>query len=73
MEKNGHVGLAGHGLGQHGLAGARRAHQQDALGHGGADVLVLAGIVEVVHDLRQVLLGLVLPGHVGEFDAARRI
>ena len=25
--------------------------------------------MEVVHDLRQVLLGLVLTGHIGEFDA----
>ena len=32
-------------------------------------MLVFAGVVEVVHDLRQVLLGLVLPSHVGEFDA----
>ncbi len=40
--EEGHVGFAGHGLGQHGLAGARRADQQDALGHGGTDLLVLA-------------------------------
>ena len=35
--EEGHVGFTGHRLGQHGLAGARRAHQQNALGHGGAD------------------------------------
>ena len=40
-----HVGLAGHSLGQHGLAGARRADQQHALGHGRADLLILGGIV----------------------------
>ena len=67
--EEGDVGLAGHGLGQHGLAGARRAHQQDALGHGGADLPVLSGVVEVVDHLLEALLGLILSGHVGELDA----
>ena len=67
--EEGHVGLAGHSLGQHGLARARRAHQQHALRHGRADLLIFAGIVEVVDDLRQVLLGLVLAGHIGKLDA----
>ena len=67
--EEGHVGFTGHGLGQHGLAGARRADEQDALGHLGADVLVLAGVVQVVNDLLQVLLGLVLTGHIREVDA----
>ena len=62
--KKRHVRLAGHGLGQHGLAGAGRADEQDALGHLRADVAVAAGIVQVLDDLRQVLLGLVLAGHV---------
>ena len=67
--EEGHLGLACHGLGQHGLAGARRTHQQDALGHGGADLLILTGVVEIVDDLLQVLLGLVLTGHIREVDA----
>ena len=64
-----HVGFTSHSLGQHGLAGARRAHQQDALGHGGTDLLVLLGVMEVVDDLLQVLLGLVLSGHICKADA----
>ena len=67
--EEGHLGLACHGLGQHGLAGSRRAHQQDALGHGCADLLILTGVMEIVHDLLQVLLGLILAGHVGKVDA----
>ena len=67
--KEGDVGLAGHGLGQQRLAGARRAHQQHALGHLRADGLVLLGIVEEVHNLHQVLLCLLLASHVGELDA----
>ena len=43
--EEGHVGFTGHGLGQHGLAGARRADEQDALGHLGTDVLVFAGVM----------------------------
>ena len=67
--KEGHVGLTCHGLGQHGLAGARRAYQQDAFGHRGTDFLILLGVVEVVDDLLQVLLGLVLSGHICKADA----
>ena len=67
--EEGHVGLAGHRLGQQGLAGARRAHQQGALGQLGADGAVLLRVVEEVHDLAQEFLGLVLPGHVGKADA----
>ena len=48
--EEGHVGLTGHSLGQHGLAGARRAHQQDALGHLGTNALILAGVVQIVDD-----------------------
>ena len=67
--EEGHVGLAGHSLGQQGLAGARRAHQQRALGQLGADLGVLSGIVQEVDDLRQGFLGLVLAGYVGKGDA----
>ena len=62
--EEGHVGFTGHGLGQHSLAGTRRANQQDALGHGSTDLLILTGVMEIIDDLRQILLGLVLTGHV---------
>ena len=67
--EEGHARLASHRLGQQGLAGARRAHQQGALGQLGADLRVLLGIVEDVDDLLQGLLGLVLAGHIPEGDA----
>ena len=63
------VGFAGDRLGQHGLAGSGRADQQDALGHGGTDLPVFAGIVQVVYDLLQVFLGLVFAGYIGKADA----
>ena len=69
MEKKGTLCLPGHGLGQQGFAGARRAHQQHALGQLGADGGVLLRLVEEVHHLHQGLLGLVLAGHVGKGDA----
>ena len=62
--EEGHVGFTGHGLSKHGLAGTRRANQQDALGHGSTDLLILTGVMEIIDDLRQILLGLVLTGHV---------
>ena len=61
-----HAGLAGHGLGEHGLARAGRAHQQDALGDPGAQQAVLLGVLEEIDDLDQLRLGLVDAGHVGE-------
>ena len=67
--EEGDIGLARHGLGQQGLAGAGRAHQQRALGQLGADGGVFAGVVEEVDDLLQTLLGLVLTGHIPEGDA----
>ena len=63
------VRLTGDGLCQHGLAGARRAYQQHALGHGSADLPVLVRIVEIVHDLLQAFLRLVHALHVVKFDA----
>ena len=59
-----HPGLPGHSLGQQGLAGARRAHQQHALGDAGPQVQVLLGLLEEADDLRQLLLLLVGAGHV---------
>ena len=54
--EEGHLGLAGHGLGQQGLAGAGGAHQQRALGQLSADGGVFAGIVQEIDDLLQILL-----------------
>ena len=65
MEKKGTLASPATALASMVLPVPGRAHQQDALGHGGADLLVLAGVVEIVHDLLQVLLGLVLSGHIG--------
>ena len=61
-------GLPGHGLGQQGLAGARRAHQQHALGDPGPQFQILFGLFEEAHDFPQLLLLLVGPGHIGEAD-----
>ena len=66
-----HIGFTGHGLGQHGLAGSGRAHQQNALGHGGADFLIFAGIMQIFYDLLQVFLGFLFSGHVRETDSLR--
>ena len=46
-----HVGFASHSLCQHGLAGTRRADEQDALGHRGTDLFVFLGVVQIIDDL----------------------
>ena len=46
-----HAGLAGHGPGDEGLAGARRADQQDALGDAGADLGEALRVLQEVDDL----------------------
>ena len=63
-----HPGLAGHRLGDEGLTGARRAHQQHALGDAGAQGGELLGVPEELHNLTQLLLLLVRPGHVVKGD-----
>ena len=63
-----HARLTGHGLGQQSLAGARRAHQQHALGDACAQIVVLLRIAQEVHDLLQLLLFLLCAGHVAEGD-----
>src|SRR5919201_567450 len=65
-EEEGDVGLAGHGPGQQRLAAAGRAQQQDALGDAPSQTLVLLWVLEEVHDLAQLLDGLVEAGHVAE-------
>ena len=59
-----HMRFARDRLGQQGLAGARRADEQRALGQLGADARVFARVVQEVHDLGQGFLGLVLTGDV---------
>ena len=54
-----HVGLAGHGPRQQRLAGARRAHQQHALGDPAAELLELLRLLQELDDLLQLFLGLV--------------
>ena len=61
-----HVGLAGDGAGEQGLAGSRRAHQQHALGDAAAELLELLGLLEELDDLLQLLLGLLDAGDVLE-------
>ena len=63
-----HAGLPCHGLGQQGLAGAGRAHQQHALGNPGPQRQVLLGVLQELHDLPELLLLLIGAGHVVESD-----
>ncbi len=63
-----HAGLAGHGPGQQRLAGARRAHQQDALGHAAAEALELFRVLQELDDFLQIVLDAFQAGHVGERD-----
>ena len=67
--EEGHARLAGDGARQQGLAGARRADQQGALGNLAAQALELARIFQEVDDFGQLVLGFVDPGHVLEGDA----
>ena len=66
--QEGGVRLAGHGLGQQRLAGARRAHQQHALGNMRAQLGIALGIAQKLDDLLQLLLLLIGTGHVLERD-----
>ena len=67
-----HAGLAGHGPGEQGLAGARRAVEQHALGDAGADGLEAGGVLQELLDLLQLLDRLVAAGDVGEGDRRAR-
>ena len=66
--EEGHVGFPRHGFGEQRFAGARRAHQQHALGDAGAQIHVLLGVFEEIHDLLELVLFLVRPGYVREGD-----
>src|SRR3972149_6241993 len=61
-----HVGLAGDGAREQGLAGARLADEQHALRDAAAQPPVLLGVRQEVHDLDELRLGLVHAGDVGE-------
>jgi hypothetical protein len=67
--EEGHAGLAGHRLGQQGLAGARRADQQHALGHPAAEAAVGFRVLQEADDFLQLVLGLIHAGHVVEAHA----
>ena len=60
--------LTGHRLGQQRLTGTRRAYQQHALGDMRPQVQILLGLPEELHDLPQLLLLLVGPGHILKRD-----
>ena len=62
--EEGDIRLAGNGLGKQGLAGTGRTHQQRTLGQLGADLGVLAGIMQEIDDLLEGFLGLVLTCHI---------
>ena len=64
--EEGHVGLAGHGLGQQGFARAGRAHQQNALGNAGAQLGVMLGVAQEIDHLLQLFLFLLGTRHIGE-------
>src|ERR1019366_5354920 len=66
--EEGHARLAGHRLGEEGLAGSRRADQEDALGDASPDGGELIRVLEELDDLAELLLGLVDPGDVHEGD-----
>ena len=63
-----HPGLPGHGLGKQGLARARRAHQQHALGDAGPQGDEPPGVPEELHNLLKLFLFLLRPGHVLKAD-----
>jgi hypothetical protein len=64
MVKNGHARLARDGAREQRLAGARRAHEQRALGDLAAEARELLRVAQELDDLLELLLGLV--------DAGRR-
>ncbi len=66
--EEGYAGLAGHGACQQRLARARRAHQQNALGHVRAQPAVVLGVFQELHRFAQLRLGFVHARHVVEAD-----
>ena len=66
--EEGHAGLAGHGAREQGLAGAWRAHEEHAARDARAQGVELLGVLEELHDLLELRLGLIHAGHVAECD-----
>ena len=62
--EEGHIGLAGDGAGQQGLAGTRRANEQNALGDLAAEALEFARILEEFDDFLQLFLGFIDTGDI---------
>ena len=67
--KEGDIGFSCDRFGQHGLARSGRSDQQNALGHCRADFLVFSGIVQILHDLHEILLGFLFARDIGKADA----
>ncbi len=70
IDREGHVGLARHGLRQQRLARARRAHEQRSLRDLGPQFAVFVGLLEEIDDLHDLDLRLLQTGHVLERHAA---
>ena len=66
--EEGRIGLACHGLGQQGLTGARRAHQQHALGNARAHGGIGLGVLQEIDHLLKFFLFFLGPGHILEGD-----
>ena len=67
-----HLGFACYRTRQQGFTCTRRAYQQSTLRHVGTDILVLAGIMQKIHQLHQRFLGLVLTCYIGKAFACLR-
>ena len=65
-DRNPTPGLTGDGAGEQRLAGARRADEEHALGHTGADLAEAVGHPQEVDDLGDLLLDAFVAGDVGE-------
>ena len=61
--------LTCHRLGQQGLTGSGRAHQQGAFGKPGADFGIFSGIVQEIHHFHQGFLRLILSGNIFESNS----
>ena len=72
QREEGRVGFAGHRLGEQRLAGARRTHQQHALGRGRAHRQVLRRVGQVVADLAQLGQRFAGARDIGEGDLVAR-
>ena len=67
-----HLGFACYRTRQQGFTCTRRAYQQCTLRHISTDILVLAGIMQKIHQLHQCFLSLVLTCYIGKAFACLR-